>query len=343
MKTIYLHVGNFKTGTSAIQKFCSVNRRRLLEHGFDYIEAGRPKTNTTNHSALPLSLAAILGEYLPAWYTDKADFSTVAANVRREVNDSACKNIILSSEEFYRFAGYKESSKKRAKSELRNLFPGHRVKVIQYVREPMEFSKSWYDQVNKGRLPQRRFTDFFYFLNRNYLLPQYNSRFWRSCFGPECLVIKIYNKDPKDHIRRFTSIFGLDLPRDMILSQEVINSRRNALTMEKERIDRILSLTKKADREKYLRSFVLSSRDNFSKLRRRIKFINSSFARYCSNENLNYNYEPLSLPELLIHEEYVNRKDVIYYNTISSKIARLRSSRIARRLKAIRSMLSKND
>jgi hypothetical protein len=41
MKTVYLHIGNFKTGTSAIQASCSRNRDLLLENGIDYLLSGR--------------------------------------------------------------------------------------------------------------------------------------------------------------------------------------------------------------------------------------------------------------------------------------------------------------
>ena len=157
MKTIYLHVGNFKTGTSAIQKFCSDNRGKLLKCGYDYIDCARPRNNHTNHGKLPLSLAQKHGCYIPNWYNEKDDYQSVSKAVVEEIESSVCENIIISSEEFYRIAGYKKAIVQSAANELQELFAGHTVKALMYVREPLEMLKSWYNQANKPNVPTRRF------------------------------------------------------------------------------------------------------------------------------------------------------------------------------------------
>ena len=198
MKTIYLHVGNFKTGTSAIQRFCSDNRQRLLGCGIDYLETARPASDRTNHSCLPLSLIQKYGQFVPEWYEAEGDFDTTSQALLAEMENSPCDNILISSEELYRLACFSSDFARDAIRELGGLFTGYEVKVVMYVREPLAFVKSWYNQVNKGNLPHRRFIDFFYFMNDSVLLPQANAKFWRECFGHDCLILEPYGKRGTD-------------------------------------------------------------------------------------------------------------------------------------------------
>ena len=44
-KTLYIHIGTGKTGTTAIQSFFDLNKIGLMKQGFKYIDSGRVGIN----------------------------------------------------------------------------------------------------------------------------------------------------------------------------------------------------------------------------------------------------------------------------------------------------------
>lgn len=311
MKTLYLHVGNFKTGTSAIQKYCSDNRKQLMENGLNYLREGSTAKDNSNHSKLPLSLIAKYGHSLPSWYSETDSFESVASAILGEIEDSAVENILVSSEEFYRLPGYRKATIKGAIEDLRRLFAGKNVRVIMYVREPMPFVKSWYNQVNKDQLPYRRFIDFLYFLNESLIIPRKNAAFWRDCFGADCLILEPYRRQGYDHIQRFMTLVNTNIDNISFNQDMLVNPKRSELSLEQDRIDRIMTACSITERETYLRSFVFNNENNFRLLRNKILRINREFAKFCREENIPFENSRFTLRELLVHEEHVNRKDVV--------------------------------
>ncbi|MEP5568766.1 MAG: hypothetical protein ABJN62_13080 [Halioglobus sp.] len=309
MKTIYLHVGNLKTGTSAIQKFCSDNRSELLDHGYDYLFCARPKNNNTNHGKLPISLIQKYGGHVPLWYGEDDSFESVKQHVVKAIESSSCDNIIISSEEFYRIAGYKAGVVESARKDLQDLFGNYQLKVIMYVREPLEFSKSWYNEVNKANVPRKRFIDFFYFLNDSYLLPHRNVDFWRQSFGNECLTIEPYQLSGIEHIARFTSLIGCESTFPVSFENPMVNIKRDEETLEHDRIRRIMRMPDREEQAAYLRHFVFESPANFKALRDKIERVNNAFKQFCDQENFDLPTKKFYLRDLLLHEESVNRND----------------------------------
>ena len=307
MKTIYLHVGNLKTGTSAIQKFCSEHRSELLEHGYDYLNAARPRGNNSNHGKIPLSLIKKHQGHLPSWYRDPDDFQEVCRKVTEEIDASRCQNILVSSEEFYRFAGYRKETRLSAMADLRKLFSGHSVKVIMYVRDPFDFAKSWYNEVSREGSPRRRFIEFFYFLKKSYLLPGSNAHFWRECFGLDSLKLEPYILSGNDHLTRFMSVIGCNCPAE--IPSPIVNPRKSARLLEEDRVRRIMSIKDVRKRDRYLKHHVFSSVNNINTLIRKIDDVNAQFSEFCSRENLDIPASEISLEKLLAYEESVNRGD----------------------------------
>jgi hypothetical protein len=340
IKTIYLHVGNFKTGTSAIQKFCSEQRDQLLENDMDYLEQARPVSAPTNHGKLPLSLLAKYQKFLPDWYEEKDGFETVATAVRDEVENSRCGRILISSEEFYRLASLPKKSAQSSIDDLRLTFSGHEVKVIMYVRKPLDFLKSWYNEVNKGRRPQRRFIDFFYFLNESLLCPENNAKFWRECFGPDCLILEPYCRYGFDHIDRFMELANIQIAYKKMDDEVLVNPTRNERSLEKDRINRIMASCTKAEREQYLRSFVFSNQTNFRLFKKKIVRVNADFVNFCSEEKLSLPDASFSQGDLLLHEEKINRKDVVITNPIRTLKDRILNPGFIQLLKRARNLIS---
>jgi hypothetical protein len=340
LKTIYLHVGNFKTGTSAIQKFCSDNRSQLLNCGYDYIKSARPSSNTTNHGKLPLSLVRQCKAYVPQWYDDKDTFLEVSKAVIEEIENSSCDNIIISSEEFYRIPGCRTAVVGAAVTELRQVFSECHVKVIMYVRKPLDMVKSWYNEVNKSNLPARRFTDFFYYINASLLLPQWNAQFWRDCFGNDSLIVEEYGLSGAEHIRRFIELVGIKERITIPPSMLEVNPGRNEGSLESDRISRIMLLDNESDREKFLTSFVFQNAFNERKLQDKIDTINRDFSRFCQEENLLFSNVKFGVSDLRDHEEKVNRSSVTP-SIFRQKLAKLRASKLTQILKNIRHVLQR--
>lgn len=335
MKTIYLHVGNFKTGTSAIQKFCSDHREELLEDGFDYLRCARPSRNNSNHGKLSVSLISKYGGHIPHWYNDKDDFQLISKTVIGEIQRSSCDNIIISSEEFYRIAGYKAATVERAACDLQKLFSGHRVKVIMYVRKPFDLLKSWYNQANKSNRPFRRFSGFFYHLNNTILLPQSNALFWRKCFGSGCLTLEPYTLFGNEHVQRFLELVGTKVSPDEHSPHLLVNQKRSEKTLEQDRISRIMLLKHEDERKKYLESLIVSSENGIQKLEIKVDFINRNFASFCSQEGIALENTTFSLSDLITHEEKVNGNDAIPPGFLRRNLAKLRDSHLAHLIKKI--------
>lgn len=100
-KRVLLHIGMHKTGTTAIQVFCSKNAGRLERLGFLYPLAGRPIVTDVSygHHLLPWSLTHHISHpgFWPAGIQNHMDIWDV---LQREIADSPCTTAILSSEEF---------------------------------------------------------------------------------------------------------------------------------------------------------------------------------------------------------------------------------------------------
>ena len=306
MKTIFLHIGNYKTGTSAIQEFCSKNRKLLLANGIDYLLSGRTPGNPHSHAALPLSLIAEQGRYTPTWYNGSEKSSHVLTEVRTEVERSTCDNILISSEECYRIAGLNNETSAKIMESISQAFKDHRVEVLMYVRPPTSFLKSWYNQANKANMPTRRFTDFVYHINSSLLVPQRNANLWRKYFGNDCLNIEPYHLYGAQHLNCFFQNLGVSPDISWQIPDVTINPKRREDTLELDRIARILTLGTAADQAIYLKNEATDDEKKQKELIAKLDRINQEFLAFCADEGVAIKNEPISLSDLLEHESIVN-------------------------------------
>ena len=102
-RTIVLHIGLERTGTTSFQNFCFTNRRKLLRKSLLY-----PTQHTTFQG---LNHVGLVSSYLPIQsqdYFTKATFDKVRvlSSLKKEIESSDATTIILSSEHFSsRFRG----------------------------------------------------------------------------------------------------------------------------------------------------------------------------------------------------------------------------------------------
>jgi hypothetical protein len=162
-RRLILHVGYYKTGTTALQDQLYHLRQELEGQGVLYPRAGRPALGNTSHSGLSFQELHRAGSRLPFWYTQRSEFAEYVAgntepardSIAAEINASSADTVILSSEEFIRFGGHQGVPAEQSRELVRGLGVDH-VTVVCYVRRPDGYLESWYNQLVKMGLPTHR-------------------------------------------------------------------------------------------------------------------------------------------------------------------------------------------
>jgi hypothetical protein len=179
-KTVFLHIGMGRCGSSAIQRFCEAKREELLRRGVCYPVAAdlgfQPKGGNAN------SLRD----------TRMTDGRDPISAVVKYVIDHPCSTFLLSHE------GLHNINAKRFKV-LREQFSAHNinVKCIAYVREQREWLLSRYAQAVKS---SKQWTisleDYLRKSGKTNNL-NYAAKFSKVArgVGPENLIVRIYQRD----------------------------------------------------------------------------------------------------------------------------------------------------
>jgi hypothetical protein len=162
-RRLILHIGYYKTGTTALQDHLSHLHGSLAQEGVLYPQAGRPVRRNPSHSGLSFQELHHAGSHLPFWYTNSGDFTDFVEGtvpsareaLVAEINGSKADTIIVSSEEFVRFGSDQGVPAEQTKDMLRALRVDH-LTVVCYVRRPDRYLESWYNQLVKMGLPVAR-------------------------------------------------------------------------------------------------------------------------------------------------------------------------------------------
>lgn len=210
-KTLYLHIGTEKTGSTALQVVSDINRRTLLEHGIFY-----PRTpGERNHTKLTLFAAEApntldlrrLARLFPdtAYEQFKARF---AEELRSEVAANPCPRVFLSNEHL--------SSRLKTVEEIARLAAilhplARTVKIVVYLRpQPELFLSTYSTSIKAGRTkalePPKKDQH-----------PRYNYEnllsLWAEVFGEENILVRIYDRKTligHDVVKDFFSIMDYD-------------------------------------------------------------------------------------------------------------------------------------
>lgn len=131
-KTIYLHVGTHKTGSTALQNFCALNLELLKKNDIDYLIQD---TIWNGHHYLGWAFrgnTVALEQY--------CEFNDIGIlnHLSNSVEQSGCNNFLLSSENLFLMDDEIFAKKFFEK------FKDYEFKVIVYLREQSEFLESWY-------------------------------------------------------------------------------------------------------------------------------------------------------------------------------------------------------
>ncbi|MFW2542764.1 hypothetical protein ACN2XU_08990 [Primorskyibacter sp. 2E107] len=180
MRTLYLHIGRGKTGTTAIQRYCATQRDALLAAGVDYLMTGDMGRGHGHQSLAKGFIADVPGYMIPANNPEQVRTDTAA-----EIAASAAPNILLSSENF------PLADIARVRDWIGTLPDIAAVKVIFFVRSQDELAESEYNQMVKLKGEARSLADYAAALEgADYM---HESRGWAEAFGAENLICRVFD------------------------------------------------------------------------------------------------------------------------------------------------------
>lgn len=204
-KTIYIHIGFMKTGTSAIQNFLKSNFSFLQENNFYF-----PPTNEKAMNYLAFSLLDEIPSFIH--HTLPIDRKTLYKNLLKEIQNSKQDNIILSTEAFYListdyFLG--DEAPIRLFDFLNK--KKFNIKIIGFIRRQDEYLETQYNQHIKTHNFWNLYSkDIFCFYNEKKELFNFNKIInrWSEVFGKENIILKVYNKK-SDSVLDFLKILKI--------------------------------------------------------------------------------------------------------------------------------------
>lgn len=213
-KTIYLHIGHYKTGTTALQVFLTKNRRKLLKRGVDYPEAFN---NHAKHSKLAFSIYRATGiKTLMHGYRDRTSPEAVWGEIFDAARASNAARVVVSSEEFMRMGAHPAAAARLEDivAAVRDEFDFH---VVGYLRSPGAHLHSWYNQLVKMKTAP---SDFNTAVTREIEPVHYDYALaiapWIDIFGPQAVTLRPYQGRASGEdalFADFLKVVGVDYAR----------------------------------------------------------------------------------------------------------------------------------
>ena len=231
MKTLYLHIGAPKTGTTSIQHFCWENQEVFKKKGYCFPPMPfhyKYKSKVRN------------GLFLTSKYFDKdgkRDREREEENLKKGMKileDSFLEydNVILSDEGIWNGFFLRKGTRKKADIILESAQRcGYQIKVIVYLRRQVDYVLSWYNQLIKHSASKRLSSLSWeeYFQNyKTYIAVDYLKyiRQLERCFGKENLIVRRFDRKffvNNSLVDDFLNAIGLQKDEDFIDDEEVTN------------------------------------------------------------------------------------------------------------------------
>lgn len=296
-KTLYLHIGMGKTGTTALQSFFWTNRELLAKNGILYPYLGM--IEGAHH---------LLSPYHPSFLKEDCNF--VDVDVWGPMLLNAVQPNILISSELMVWAS--EESVIQFCEKLKQLF---QVKIVIYLRRQDNIIMASYNQVIKDGSQRENLNDSE--LEKLFLQFNYEQKLkpWRTALGKENIIVRPYEKGQfyeGDIIKDFMHyVLGLEFTNQYSVEKENQNPRLSTSAMEFKRLlNNLIFNTKDSDRfirvlldysreedssstEAFSSKSILPSHKRLELLRRSTK-LNERIARdYLKRENGMLFYDPL--------------------------------------------------
>jgi len=224
-KTVFLHIGYYKTGTSSIQNYCDTHRKELLAQGILYLETSTVFIPNGSHSFLALRRFEEIGEGTSQWFRiafPKLEKVPTAAQLwrqaKREIDTSPASRIVISSEAFVKYASNKK--KKALIREVKEHLAPYDVSIVCYLRRQDDYLESWHNQLVKMGMPVPESCSFdslegVKLIHKNFLE---TLDAWEEVFGRERMIVRIYDRD---------ALIGKDIVSDFL---HVVSGGGDAVT-----------------------------------------------------------------------------------------------------------------
>jgi hypothetical protein len=222
-KTIYIHMGPIKTGSTAIQYFLSSNENILLKNGFHYVKTLR--WNDQSHSPLVWILYHKYSKHNPNKYSNYyvMQQDTLLQTLSDEINYTHHKHYIISSENIF----YLNSE---AIDDLIEILGNHEIQLIAYIRDVRSQSISLASQVIKNKeddVVDDRLSNI-YNTHISFFYRHYPSCFdlWASKIGKINLIFRKYGNGYFFGGHIYSDIldaFGIELTDEYILPDKMQN------------------------------------------------------------------------------------------------------------------------
>ena len=198
MKTIYIHIGLGKTGTTTIQKHMGQCYKEYLRQGLRYIQSSGG-IEGSGHQNFAKSFITELPYYMQA--PNKA--KNFRNDVAEEIKNSDERIFLLSSENF------PIADPKQVKIFFDEIAKDFQYKILLFVRSQDELAESEYNQIIKVRNEHRSFY--------SYVKSNFDGDFmnlamkWESEFGRDNLICHVYNAKSRTAISNFIRCLPIDL------------------------------------------------------------------------------------------------------------------------------------
>lgn len=158
-----LHIGHYKTGSTAIQTHFDLNRPAYRRRGLLYPVNGKPAKGKVNHSGFAYQEIYTAGGYIGNWYPSTKEFQDFKEGkkpparelILQEIERKSPDHVLISSEEFMLFSGDRGVPARQTRKILES-FGADEINIVCYLRRPDSYLESWYNQLIKlGQAPVR--------------------------------------------------------------------------------------------------------------------------------------------------------------------------------------------
>jgi hypothetical protein len=195
MKTVFVHIGMSKTGTTTLQFHLDANRALLKSSGYCYPLSGLSSSpHEKGHHELVRA----------AKVRDESVYKALVA----EINKTAANAVVLSSE------GFSVAAQGEIEF-LKKMLDGYEVKIVVYVREQASFLESLYNQaVKTGSEVRDRYEFLADMLSSNRLNYYSVVKGWAAVFGKENIIVREYRaggSDRRELLEDFFEVVGFDV------------------------------------------------------------------------------------------------------------------------------------
>lgn len=222
MKELIVHVGPYKTGTSAIQKWCLENQELLSVNGIYYPE----HTSDGNHISSGQVFELLdLNENKNGWLFN----AKKSTDFISKVSGLGFEKVLISSEMFCEFM-----------CEIQSIFDN--ITFVLYLRDPLERVESEYNQTVKRHGQTDLFNDY---VNKRLSIDSTMLSFCERFLNKEkrsSVIIRSYDaaEHDGDVVADFASTLGI---KNLVIKKVITNSSYNVKSLEFKRRCNIINLS----------------------------------------------------------------------------------------------------